>query len=76
MDIAEYEMLFLINQSSLVVGFLSPKHEDNTFSVPRYRPNHLLCEVFPAFLLVRVGSTLSHGKDGVEQEDTLLGPSS
>ena len=56
------------------MSFFAPEHENDAFCVARNRSNHMLSELLPAFLLVRVGLTLLHGQDRVEQEYTLLRP--
>ena len=67
-------MLTAVDHGGFLVSFLSPEHEDDTFSVTRDRANHMLGELLPTFLLVRVGLTLLHGQNRVEKEYTLLRP--
>ena len=46
--------------------FLPPEHEYDAFSVARDRADHMLGEVLPAFLLMRIGLTFAYGEDSVE----------
>lgn len=39
-----------------------------------YNINDFLREFFPPFVRMAVGFPRAHGQDGIEQEDTLLGP--
>lgn len=74
MYVAQNKVLSLVNIHGFLMCFLAPKHKDNTFSVPRYRLNHMLCEVFPPFLLVRVGLSSPDCQDGIQKKHALGSP--
>ena len=65
MDVAQDQVLVLINKVGFLVGFLSPEHENHSICVPANRANHCLCEVFPALLLVRVTLAFLDGEDRI-----------
>lgn len=67
---------FPVNSSSFLLSIRTPKHEDKAFLVVAEPLHHSVSERFPAFVFVGVGLVCSDGQHGIEEQHTLLGPSS
>ena len=76
MHVAQYQVLVSVNHLRLIVRFLAPQHEDHASCLLIDRADHIVCKLLPTFLLVAITLALLNCQNGIEEEDTLLGPSS
>ncbi len=70
----QYQMARLVNQLTLAPGVCSPEDENESGTLAAQFPDGRICELFPAFALVRSGFMGADGKCGVEQQDSLTSP--
>lgn len=67
-------LLFGVNCFCLSLGISTPKEEHNSFALIIDEFDHLVGEVLPSALGVRVRFIVFHCKSGIEQEHSLFGP--
>jgi hypothetical protein len=56
------------------MSLLTPKQEDYSFLLQVNGLYHMVSELFPSLLLVRVRESFLHSQDSVKQEHSLFGP--
>ena len=62
------------NRAGLFVGLFAPEQEDNSFLSLVDNLDHMICELLPALLLVRVGDTFPYCEDCIKKKDSLASP--
>lgn len=74
MHIAQHEVLLSIDHLRLVMRFFSPKHKNDSCGLSVDNFNHVVREILPSLLLMRVRDALADCKNRVQQEDALSRP--
>ena len=71
----EYQMLVTVNEGTFLLCITSPKDEYQIFSFFGQDTDGSICKLFPTATLVRTGLVGAYCQGGVQQQDTLFGPS-
>ena len=74
MHVAQNEVLLSIDHFRLVMRLFSPKNKNDSCGLSVDSFNHVVREIFPSLLLMRVRDALADRKNRVQQEDALSRP--
>lgn len=66
MHVAQHQVLALIDHRGLFMSLFAPEHEHNSIGLAVDSLQHVVGELLPSLLLVRVGHTLAHCQDAIE----------